>query len=176
MLPQKSFDITLVVDYKVIDYSPTMKMLFLSKCILLKYYFSWKSLCMIYCQCSELHPLNLSSCLLPTVTGFPAEVQELLDQQQNLSAGSVSLQLSEPELRLYVHPEPCCLPGPAVWPGGKRSLFSGAAAGSRPFSQAIWSSPGRFFPASVLWSLMGTPIFFSHRFLVILSGLAEHVW
>lgn len=121
---------------------------------------SRKSLYMFYYQCSDIDALILSSCLPPTATGFPAQVQELLDQQQNVSAGSASLLLGEPELWLYIHTEPCCLSSAAVWPGGKHLLFGFAAAGSGRFSQAIWSSPGRFFPAFVPWSLMIT-LFFS---------------
>lgn len=73
-----------------------------------------------------------------TAPGFPAEVQELPDQRQNLSAGSASLQLREPELRLDIHPEPRCLAGPVVRPGGKHLHLRCAAAGSGQYSQAAW--------------------------------------
>lgn len=115
---------------------------------------------MFYCTCSEINPLNQFSRLPPAAPRFPAKVQELLDQQQNLPAGSVPLELCEPELWLSLHTEPCCLPGSAVWPGGKRALFTCADAGSGRFSQAICSSPGVFLTASVPWSLMIT-LFFS---------------
>lgn len=57
-----------------------------------------------YTVCKAIHNFSdftvLICCLLPLVAaGFPSQVEELFDQLQNPSAGSVSLQFSGSELR-----------------------------------------------------------------------------